>query len=146
LNLQTLLRSPELRQLDQRVSIRHELRPLDEEAVAGYVAHRLTIAGGSAAVAFTAKALRQVHRHSGGIPRLVNLICDRALLAGFSHKVSRITPDLVNQAAKSLELAPPTPLNWVRRRASLFTAAAVVLLAAALVVGAGTILSAHLLP
>src|SRR5947199_7918588 len=83
LNLQTLLRSPEMRQLDQRVSIRYELKPLDQETVAAYVAHRLTIAGGSAAVAFTAKALEQVHRLSGGIPRLINLICDRALLAGY---------------------------------------------------------------
>jgi DNA transposition AAA+ family ATPase len=79
LNLQTLLRSPELRQLDQRVSIRYELKPLDAETVAAYVAHRLTIAGGSASVAFTAKALALVHRISGGIPRLINLLCDRAL-------------------------------------------------------------------
>ena len=73
-----------MRQLDQRVSIRYELKPLDGEAVAAYVAHRLTIAGGNASVMFTPKALRQVHRWSGGIPRLINLICDRALLAGFS--------------------------------------------------------------
>src|SRR5437773_4348850 len=70
LNLQTLLRSPEMRQLDQRVSIRYELKPLDEEAVGSYVSHRLTIAGRGAAVSFTRKALRKVHRLSGGIPRL----------------------------------------------------------------------------
>src|SRR5205085_4452641 len=99
LNLQTVLRSPELRQLDQRVSIRYELKPLDEETVAAYVAHRLTIAGGSAAVAFTSKALAQVHRLSTGIPRLINLICDWALLAGFSVNASRITPDIVRHAA-----------------------------------------------
>src|SRR5438477_4695212 len=107
LNLQTLLRSPELRQLDQRVSIRYELKPLDQETVAAYVAHRLTIAGGSAAVAFTAKALQRVHRLSGGIPRLINLICDRALLAGFSVQTNRITPQMVEQAAQSLELQTP---------------------------------------
>src|SRR5207245_6683580 len=56
LNLQTRLRSPEMRQLDQRVSIRYELKPLDAEGVAAYVAHRLPIAGGNAAVWFTAKA------------------------------------------------------------------------------------------
>ena len=59
LNLQTLLRSPEMRQLDQRVSIRYELKPLDAETVAAYVAHRLTIAGGGAAVSFTPKALQR---------------------------------------------------------------------------------------
>ena len=59
LNLRTLLRSPEMRQLDQRVSIRYELKPLDAETVAAYVAHRLTIAGGSASVSFAPKALRR---------------------------------------------------------------------------------------
>ena len=68
LNLQTLLRSPEMRQLDQRVSIRYELKPLDDETVAAYVAHRLTIAGGGAAVTFTregaAAGAPLVGRHS----------------------------------------------------------------------------------
>src|SRR5690349_13481399 len=75
LNLGKLLRSSELRQLDQRVSIRYRLEPLDRETVGAYVAHRLTIAGGSAAVTFAPKALDLLHRLSGGIPRLINLIC-----------------------------------------------------------------------
>src|SRR4029077_21048887 len=82
LQLQTILRLPKMRQLDQRVSILYELKPLDAEAAAAYVAHRLTIAGGAASVGFSGKALEEVHRRSGGIPRLINLICDRALLAG----------------------------------------------------------------
>jgi type II secretory pathway predicted ATPase ExeA len=140
LNLQPLLRSPELRQLDQRVSIRYELRPLDRNAVAAYVAHRLAIAGGSASVAFTPQALEEVHQLSGGIPRLINLICDRALLAGFSAGTSRITLDMVTQAAASLDLrilARPREraLGWLERRASLFAAAAVVLTASASAVG-----------
>jgi len=143
LDLQTLLRSPELRQLDQRVSIRYELKPLDQETVAAYVAHRLTIAGGSAAVAFTAKALEQVYRLSGGIPRLINLICDRALLAGFSEQASRITPEMVINAAQSLDVQPSTSPGFGRTAgggASLSAAAAVVLLAAALGVGATALL------
>ena len=143
LDLQTLLRSPELRQLDQRVSIRYELKPLDQETVAAYVAHRLTIAGGSAAVAFTAKALEQVYRLSGGIPRLINLICDRALLAGFSEQVSRITPEMVINAAQSLDVQPSTSPGFGRTAgggASLSAAAAVVLLAVALGVGATALL------
>ena len=143
LDLQTLLRSPELRQLDQRVSIRYELKPLDQETVAAYVAHRLTIAGGSAAVGFTAKALEQVYRLSGGIPRLINLICDRALLAGFSEQTSRITPEMVINAAQSLDVQPSTSPGFGRTAgggASLSAAAAVVLLAAALGVGATALL------
>jgi len=142
LDLQTLLRSPELRQLDQRVSIRYELKPLDQETVAAYVAHRLTIAGGSASVAFTAKALEHVYRLSGGIPRLINLICDRALLAGFSEQANRITPEMVIHAAQSLDVQPSSSLRVGRAAsgASLSAAAAVVLLAAALGVGATALL------
>ena len=138
LNLQTLLRSPEMRQLDQRVSIRYELKPLDGETVAAYVAHRLTIAGGGAAVSFTAKALQQVHRWSGGIPRLINLICDRALLAAFSVRANRITPEMVTHAAESLDVQTPRPshFGWLTRQASLVAAAAVVLLSSAVAVGA----------
>jgi type II secretory pathway predicted ATPase ExeA len=141
LNLGTLLRSPELRQLDQRVSIRYELKPLDREAVAAYVAHRLTIAGGSASVTFAPKALAEVHRLSGGIPRLINLICDRALLAGYSVRANRIAPEMVIHAAKSLDVqSPAAPRPWVRLRASLLAGAALVLVASAIAVGATTVL------
>lgn len=136
LNLQTLLRSPELRQLDQRVSIRYELKPLDRDAVAAYVAHRLTIAGGSASVAFTPKALDQVHRLSAGIPRLINLICDRALLSGYSLHTDRITPDIVRHASNSLDLAQPIvpTRRWFSRRAPAVTSAAVAVVASAVAV------------
>src|SRR3954469_22071421 len=142
LNLQTLLRSPEMRQLDQRVSIRYELKPLDDETVAAYVAHRLTIAGGGAAVSFTAKALQQVHRWSGGIPRLINLICDRALLAAFSVRANRVTPEMVAHAAESLDVQSPHAhrVGWFKRKTSLVAAAAVVLLSSAAAVGASAFL------
>jgi len=138
LDLQTVLRSPGLRQLDQRISIRYELKPLDREAVAAYVAHRLTIAGGSAAVSFAPKALGEVHRRSGGIPRLINLICDRALLTGFSVRANRITPEMVGHAADSLELRAPawSTSRWRHRIASLVAPAAIVVLASAAAVGA----------
>src|SRR3954471_19536622 len=137
LNLQTLLRSPEMRQLDQRVSIRYELKPLDAETVAAYIAHRLTIAGGGAAVTFTAKALQQVHRWSGGIPRLINLICDRALLAAFSVRANRVTPEMVAHAAESLDVQSPHAhrIGWLKRKTSLVAAARVGLLSSAVAVG-----------
>jgi general secretion pathway protein A len=119
LELQTQLRSPELRQLDQRVSIRYELKPLDREAVAAYVAHRLAIAGGAASVIFTVDALTRVHRLSGGIPRLINLICDRALLAGFSAHAAQITPEMVTHAAETLDLPVPATASAITRFARL---------------------------
>jgi len=104
LNLQAQLRSPELRQLDQRVSIRYQLDALDGEGVAYYSAHRLTVAGGSGAVRFSTRAVEKIHRLSSGIPRLINLICDRALLAGFAERSNRISVAMVDAAADSLDV------------------------------------------
>ena len=137
LELQTMLRQPRLRQLDQRVSIRYELKPLDREAAGAYVIHRLAIAGSSSSVTFTTKALDKVHKLSGGIPRLINLICDRALLAGYSMRTSRITPKMVERATRSLDVQSPSSgePGWMQRRTSLAAAASVVLLSS--VFGAG---------
>src|SRR5690242_937635 len=135
LNLGKLLRSSELRQLDQRVSIRYRLEPLDRETVGAYVAHRLTIAGGSAAVTFAPKALDLLHRLWGGIRRLINLICDRALLAAFSVRENRITPDMVAHAAESLDVTAAPRIAFPRQGASLMGAAAVALAASAVAVG-----------
>jgi len=142
LELQTQLRSPDLRQLDQRVSIRYELKPLDREAVAAYVAHRLAIAGGAASVTFTIDALTRVHRLSGGIPRLINLICDRALLAGFSAHATQITPEMVTHAAESLDLPVPaaasafTRFARLKRPAPIAAAVAGMMVSSAVAVGA----------
>jgi type II secretory pathway predicted ATPase ExeA len=106
LNLQAILRSPEMRQLDQRVSLRYQLNPLNREETAGYVAHRLQVAGGSGAVSFAPKALDLVHRLSGGTPRLINLLCDRALLAGYGARARRIPPEAIARAAETLDLRP----------------------------------------
>jgi type II secretory pathway predicted ATPase ExeA len=140
LNLQPLLRSPELRQLDQRISIRYELKPLDAEAVSAYVAHRLTIAGGGASVSFVPKALGEVHRRSGGIPRLINLICDRALLAAYSLRATRVTREMVAHAAASLDVQEPQPRarRWWKPRRSRAAAAAVAVAASGLAVAATT--------
>jgi general secretion pathway protein A len=117
LNLTTLLRSPELRQLDQRVSIRCQLTPLSPEEVSAYVAHRLAVANGSRAVTFTPRALERLHHYSGGIPRLINLICDRALLAAYSAHTARMDADLIDMAAAALDLtvAEPVGSSWMNR-------------------------------
>jgi general secretion pathway protein A len=123
-NLKDLLRSPEVRQLDQRISIRYELEPLNREETAAYIAHRLAIAGGGAALSFAPRALDLVHRYTSGIPRLINLLCDRALLGGYSARTARITPPIVSAAAETLELRMPRrPATvWLRRRAAAFAA------------------------
>ncbi len=131
LNLKDLLRSPELRQLDQRVSIRYELKPLTPEETSAYIAHRLTIAGGGAVVSFVPKALELVHRYTGGIPRLINLVCDRALLGGYSARTNRITPRMVTAAAEGLDLTMRrrSIVVWAKRRAASFAAGAAIMAA-----------------
>jgi general secretion pathway protein A len=128
LNLKDLLRSPDLRQLDQRVSIRYELKPLTRDETSAYVAHRLTIAGGGAAVSFAPKAIDLVHRHTGGIPRLINLVCDRSLLGGYSARSNRITPEMVQGACAGLGLKTRrvAALKWIQQRAAAFVAGATV--------------------
>jgi general secretion pathway protein A len=141
LNLKDVLRSPELRQLDQRVSIRYELEPLTSEETSAYIAHRLTIAGGGAVVSFAPKAGELVHRYTNGIPRLINLVCDRALLGGCSAHTNRITPDIVIAAAEGLDLSIPrrSVVGWVKRRAASFAAGAAMMAALSAAVAYGVI-------
>ena len=121
LNLHPLLKAPQMRQLDQRVSIRYQLRALNRDEVAAYVSHRLNVAGGAASVSFQPKALDLVHRRTGGIPRLVNLVCDRSLLAAYSARTNRVLPDMVYQAAENLELTDDhrPRFGWFRRRSAM---------------------------
>jgi general secretion pathway protein A len=116
-DLTATLRAPELRQLAQRVSIKHELRPLTQDEVTAYVIHRLTVAGGAAAVTFRPQALATIHRLSHGIPRVINLLCDRALLASYGARANVIDADVVRTASASLDLPEATPpVRRVRSR------------------------------
>jgi general secretion pathway protein A len=76
------------------------------------VRHRLAVAGGEGKVTFTSQALQLVHRRSGGVPRLVNLICDRALLAGYVRGSRTIVTEMVQQAAGEVLAATSVPLRW----------------------------------
>ncbi len=117
IELQALLRTPELRQLDQRISIRYELKPLTRRETASYIAHRLTVAGGGGSLVFDPAALDLIYKWSGGIPRLVNLICDRALFGAFAAQSGHVTRDIVSRAVQTLDLRPaPASKGWLRSR------------------------------
>jgi type II secretory pathway predicted ATPase ExeA/cell division septation protein DedD len=111
------LKQPQMRQVDQRVSVRVELSPLALEDLSGYIQHRLKVAGdGDSRAEFSDGAVEAVHRGSGGTPRLINKICDRALMIGFELRVSRIEADVVSLAIRDLELdrrrdTIPTPAS-----------------------------------
>ena len=96
--LQQLLRQPLLRQLAQRITARYHLLPLDLNDVDSYVRFRLQVAGCLQPI-FTPSAIRALHRLSGGIPRVINLICERALLGAYAAGSERINQKLLVQAA-----------------------------------------------
>jgi general secretion pathway protein A len=106
LELRDKLRLPEMRQVDQRVSVRCSLEPLDRAGVAGYVAHRLEVAGGSGdRVSFSADAVEAVYDASGGVPRLINRLCDRALHQAHLRQAAVIDRDLIATALPDMESA-----------------------------------------
>lgn len=82
--LQDLLMSPSLRQLNERITVRYDLKPLDRQSVQSYIRHRLAVAGGGETVRFTGPACRLIHHYSQGIPRRINAICDRAMLIAYT--------------------------------------------------------------
>ena len=101
--LREMLAKPELAQLDQRVTLRWHLGPLRAEEAAAYVRHRLCIAGdGREAPLFSPAALRQVYRFSGGIPRLINILCHRVLLVGYTQEETYIRPKMIRHAIREL--------------------------------------------
>jgi general secretion pathway protein A len=103
LELRVKLKLPEMRQLDQRVSARCGLQPLSRDGVAGYISHRLSVAGGADdRVRFSPNAVDAVFRVSGGTPRVINLICDRALHRGHLARKSGIDLEAVTQAIDDL--------------------------------------------
>jgi general secretion pathway protein A len=117
LNLLEVLKQPEQRQLDQRVALRTVLSPLGRLEVEAYVMHRLSVAGEMGQVAFDDAALDLVQSASGGVPRLINLICDRALMIGAQSDARVITSHMISGAVGSLGLQPARRsyrLSWPR--------------------------------
>ncbi len=101
--LRQRLDSAELRQLRQRITVRFHLRALERGELWPYLEHRLRIAGANSRPAFTLGALWRVYHYSKGIPRLVNAVCDKCLLAGYVHKQHRIDHRLAALAVRELE-------------------------------------------
>src|SRR5262245_28120891 len=103
--LKLLLGRPELAQLNQRITVRWHLLPLDRAETGRYVLHRLRIAGGPAtADIFSPAALRLIYRYSGGVPRLINIAAHRALLAGYTREQRTIGPALMRHVLAELRV------------------------------------------
>ncbi len=103
------LSRPELRQLRQRIVLRHQLRPFRADETTSYVEERLRLAGYTGKGIFDRRALREIHALSGGVPRLVNILCDGALLLGFGRDRPTLGAAEVREVARDLDLGPVGP-------------------------------------
>ena len=126
--LRDLLARNDLRQLAQRITARYHLEPLSREETATYIEHRLKVAGALGEV-FDESAKKEIYRLSQGVPRLINVICDRALLGAYSREKRRVNASLIREAASEvrgeIERSP-----WVRRAAIAAGIIGIVLIAA----------------
>ncbi|MCH8157967.1 MAG: AAA family ATPase, partial [Nitrospinae bacterium] len=102
LELEEKLKLPELKQLNQRISIRYKISPLNRNETNNYISHRILVASGASSVSFARAAVTEVYSYSKGYPRLINLVCDRALLAGFNSETDLIAKSHVRQGIRSL--------------------------------------------
>ncbi len=112
-----ILEQPRLLQLNQRVTVRYHLKALSEEETAEYIQHRLSVIDAQDKVFFSPEALRKIWRYTRGVPRLINVLCDRALLAGYGKKKKHIDGKMIDQARREVtgRSAWAGPLQFWRR-------------------------------
>lgn len=106
--LRAMVAAPELEQLAQRVIARYHLDALSADETRQYIAHRLAVAGLQGPLPFQQRALARVHALTGGVPRRINLLCDRALLGAYGAGVREVTDAMVRRAAREVFDAPAT--------------------------------------
>jgi general secretion pathway protein A len=125
--LRKKLSQSNLRQLAQRVTGRYHLEPLSKDESERYIEHRLKVAGGLGDI-FDDRAKREVFRFSGGVPRLINVICDRALLGAYSSEVRKVSPQIVHRAAKEISGKKifEKGRNWMLPAIGALTAAVII--------------------
>jgi general secretion pathway protein A len=112
------LETSELRQLRQRIGVRWRLDPLSLKETSEYVRYRLRVAAGGERDLFTPAALREIHRRSGGVPRLINILCDRSLLAGYAEAERTISRKTVRRCAQEIPAAAGRRIASATRGAS----------------------------
>jgi general secretion pathway protein A len=138
--LKDVLAKPELRQLNQRISIRCELLPLSQKETTEYIRHRISVASaGRSRVRFGTDALKMIHEYSGGIPRLINLIGDRCLILGLATRATTVDRKIVREAVDNLELRKakirPRPSEQSQQKLPRTARVAIVIAIAALISG-----------
>ncbi len=97
-----ILSTNSLKQLDERITVRYHLKPLDHKDIQAYVAHRLVVAGGRGDLAFNRNACEKIYAYSGGNPRRINAVCDRALLIAYTRESHNITKQMIGKAIRDI--------------------------------------------
>ena len=129
------LKSSFLRALNQRISIRYHLLPLSRTDTEKFIYHRLLVAGSNGDITFSAGALNEVFKHSHGIPRLINLVCDRTLLAGYAGQSNYLDKKMVKRGIKSLEKQGIPSTTSSKNRRVLFLGTLALLLGCICLIG-----------
>lgn len=113
--LRELLKDPKLEQFAQRIAIDYHLEPLTQEETETYIHHRLKVAGAEKPAIFTPSACNAVYQYSGGVPRLINLLCDLALVYGFAEDAETIEADIIHAVARDRQQCGLLPLKLVNK-------------------------------
>ena len=132
LELKEILASPALKQLNERIVVRYDLKPLDRKDVQGYVEHRLAVAGGKGNVRFTKSALEAIFAYSEGNPRRMNGICDRALLIAYSKDEFSVSKKTIQKAIEEIRgdvtQSPSPRWQWAPQKVASLSVLLVLLL------------------
>lgn len=114
--LKEKLNNPKLEQFKQRIALYYHLAPLSRQETDEYVRHRIKLAGAGQVEVFTSDAIDMLYSHSGGVPRIINLLCDSALLSGYIYDSKQVTEKIIYEVVKEREITP-TPENVVNNTA-----------------------------
>ncbi len=117
--LEELLARPELRQLNQRIAVRYRLRSMSMDETRSYIRRRMEVAGETGGVSFSLFAIRWIYLYTRGVPRMINILCDRALLVAYGDEKRRISSGIVTRAIREI-------LNVPQRRYLKFVFSAIV--------------------
>jgi general secretion pathway protein A len=101
--LRDRLAKPQLKQLRQRIGVRYHIKPLDRDEVGQYISHRLKVAGSDGKLKFDEEAIDEIYKYSEGVPRLINVVCDKALLMGYVRESHDIGGDISRRSIRETE-------------------------------------------
>jgi len=129
--LQGVLTAPSLRQLNERIMVRYDLKPLSFREISGYIEHRMVVAGGHGTARFTKGAVKKIFSYSGGNPRRINNVCDRALLVSYAMGIYDVSGGIISKAVMELTGSSPAAGRGLAWNSRLLYALLIVILVTA---------------